>query len=58
MEMFFERNCIRSYHVYEEVWAVTVGEALVCKREPQNASDRYAVAVNPWTAEVVIKAVY
>ena len=45
MEKFFERNCIHGYHVYKEVWAATVGEALVCEREPQNASDRYAVAV-------------
>ena len=42
MEKFFERNSIRGYHVYKKVWAATVGEALVCEREP---SDRYAVAV-------------
>jgi len=45
METFFERNCIRGYHVYKKVWAATVGEAFVCEREPQNLSDRYAVAV-------------
>ena len=45
MEKFFERNCIRGYHVYKKVWAATVGEALVCEREPKNSSDRYAVAV-------------
>ena len=46
MEEFFERNCcIRGYHVYKEVWEAAVGEALVCEREPENASDRYAVAV-------------
>ena len=45
MEKFFKRNCIHGYHVYKEVWAATVGEALVCEREPQNASNRYAVAV-------------
>ena len=45
MEKFFERNYIRGYHVYKKVWAVTVGEALVCKREPKLSSDRYAVAV-------------
>ena len=42
---FFERNCIRSYHVYKKVWAATVGEALVCKRDPKNSSNRYAVTV-------------
>ena len=45
MEKFFERNCIRGYYVYKKVWAATVGEALVCEREPKNSSDRYAVAV-------------
>ena len=37
--------CICGYHVYEKVWAATVGEALVCEREPKNSSNRYAVAV-------------
>ena len=45
MEKFFERNYIPGYHVYKKVWAATVGEALVCEREPKNSSDRYAVAV-------------
>ena len=45
MEKFFVTNCIRGYHVYKKVWAATVGEAFVCKREPQNSSDRYSVAV-------------
>ena len=45
MEKFFERNCIRGYQVYKKVWAATVGEALVCEREPKNPSDRYAVVV-------------
>ena len=30
MEKFFERNCIRGYHIYKKVWAATVGEVLVC----------------------------
>ena len=46
MEEFFERKCcIQGYHVYKEVWEVAVGESLVCEREPENASDRYVVAV-------------
>ena len=46
MEQFFERNCCnRGYHIYKEVWGVAVGESLVCEREPENASDRYAVAM-------------
>ena len=45
MEGFFERNCTRGYHVYKEVWGAAVGESVVCEREPEDASDRYAVAV-------------
>ena len=46
MEEIFERKCcIRSYHVYKEVWEAAVEESSVCKREPKNASDRYNVAV-------------
>ena len=37
--------CVRGYHVYKDVWAATVGEVLACRREPSNASDRYAIAV-------------
>ena len=43
MEEIFERKCcIRGYHVYKEVWEAVVEESLVCEREPENASDRYA----------------
>ena len=46
MEELLERHCcVCGYHVYKEVWAVAVGEVLICEREPDNASDRYAVAV-------------
>lgn len=31
--------------MYKEVWEAGVGEVLTCEREPDNASDRYAVAV-------------
>jgi hypothetical protein len=37
---------IRSYHVYKEVWETAIGiKVLICEREPDNASNRYAVAV-------------
>jgi len=45
IEKFFERQCTRGYRVYKKVWAATVGEALVCEREPKNSSNWYAVAV-------------
>ena len=32
--------------MYKELWAAGLGEVLTCKREPDNASDRYAVAVS------------
>ena len=31
--------CIRSYHVYKDVWTAAVGETLVCQREPEKAID-------------------
>ena len=31
--------------MYKELWAAGLGEVLTCEREPDNASDRYAVAV-------------
>ena len=31
--------------MYKKVWAAVVEESLVCEREPENASNRYAVAV-------------
>ena len=46
MEEFFGRKCcIRGYHIYKEVWEAAVGESLECERDPENASNRYAVAV-------------
>ncbi len=36
---------IRGYHVYKSIWDAIVGETLCCKRERDNDSDRYAVAV-------------
>ena len=41
-----ERHCcVRGYHVYKDVWEAGVGEVLICEREPDNASDRYAVGM-------------
>ena len=37
--------CVRGYHVYKTIWAAAVGEVLICRREPTNSADRYAVAV-------------
>lgn len=42
---FSRLSSIRGYHVYKDSWEATVGESLVCEREPSNAEDRYAVSV-------------
>ncbi len=33
------------YHVYQGVWAPTIGEKLPCRKENGNTQDPYAVAV-------------
>ena len=35
--------CVRGYHVYFEIWEAILGETLLCRREPTNVSDHYAV---------------
>ena len=37
--------CVRGQHIYQDIWYAVAGEVLVCKREPNNFQDRYAVAV-------------
>ena len=37
------RCCVQGYHVYKDMWEAAVGEVLICEREPDNASNRYAV---------------
>ena len=37
--------CVRGQYIYKDIWYAVVGEVLVCKREPNNFQDRYAVAV-------------
>lgn len=38
-------SCVRGFHVYKETWEPVDGEMLECLREPDNAEDRYAVAM-------------
>ena len=45
MEEFERVCCIRGYHVYRHIWEAHVGENLVCERQPNNETDRYAVSV-------------
>ena len=45
MEEFEVPWCIRGYHIYKDIWHAAIGQHLSCRREPDNTSDRYAVAV-------------
>ena len=45
MDTLERECCVRGYHVYAHIWEAAVGEVLDCRREPENANDRYAMAV-------------
>ena len=45
MADFEHVSCMRGYHVHRYIWDAVVGESLICRREPLNPRDRYAVAV-------------
>ena len=36
---------VREHHVYKDVWTPTIEEKLLCKMEPNNVEDDYAVFV-------------
>ena len=37
--------CVCGYHVYKDIWKLTVGETVVCVLEPVNFHGKNAVAV-------------
>ena len=39
------RTAVQGYHVYREVWALTVDKEFDCQQEVDNREDRYPVAV-------------
>ena len=45
MPTFQVEAMVRGYHVYEEIWDASIGEELLCAREPTNPRDPFAVAV-------------
>ena len=45
METYEVRSCVRGHHVFKSVWNPIIGQQLVCKRETNNPTDVYAVAV-------------
>ena len=46
MELYERNSCVHSYHIYKDIWDAVIGEKLLREREPDNRSNRYAVAVN------------
>ena len=45
MAAYEMESCVRGYHVYKDLWDASIGEDILCEREPFNNADRYAVAV-------------
>ena len=45
MDTLERECCVLDYHIYAHIWKAAVGEVLDCRREPDNANDRYAMAV-------------
>ena len=35
--------CVRSYHVYKDIWPAAIGEVLVCSRKPINVVKIFVV---------------
>ena len=36
---------VLGYHIYEEIWDASIGNELLCAREPTNPRDPFAVGV-------------
>ena len=45
MKVYERNSSIRGYHVYKDIWDGVIGKELQCERQPDDGSDRYAVAV-------------
>ena len=45
MEEFSKGMVVFEATTHIKIWQAAVGESLVCEREPENVSHRYAVAV-------------
>ena len=45
MDSFELSSCVRGHHIYKSSWTPTLGEELDCRREADNSSDPYVVAV-------------
>ena len=45
MDTYEVESCVRSHHVYGNVWCPTIGEQLACTRQIGNPRDVYAMAM-------------
>ena len=45
IKMYVINSCVRGHHISKHFWTSTIGETFVCKKEPENLTDAYAVAV-------------
>jgi hypothetical protein len=45
MDVDYVPSCLRGHHIYKKIWTPTIGEELLCQREPTNMTDRYAVSI-------------
>ena len=45
MERFCIDSCVREYHVYSDIWGISVGEELPCEPEDGNSADSFAVTI-------------
>ena len=53
MVAFSVESMVRGYHVYQSIWTPSVGEELLCRKEPGNSHDPFAVAVIDATGNIV-----
>ena len=45
MFSFSLTTAVHGFHVYKDVWELTIGEVLSCKRDIGNSHDTFAVAI-------------
>ena len=45
MAIYELNSCVRGYHVYRKLWKPSIGRKYLCRRDPDNKYDPFAVAV-------------
>ena len=46
-------SAVRGFHIYKEHWSPVIGETFVCRHEPHNSYDIYAIGVYSSTDKLV-----